>query len=44
MEFANTPDPSYYAVIFTSIQNENLDNYQVVSKRMLSLAKNQLGF
>ncbi len=30
MEFANTPKPPYFAVIFTSIQSENIENYQVI--------------
>lgn len=34
----------YYAVIFTSIQNENITGYQEMAKKMETLAKQQKGF
>ena len=44
MNFANTPKPPYYAVIFTSIKNDDVDGYEVISKKMLESVKNQPGF
>lgn len=34
----------YYAVIFTSIQKENITGYQQMAEKMESLAKQQEGF
>ena len=34
----------YFAVIFTSIQNENVDGYSEMSNKMEQLAKQQKGF
>ncbi|MFD1161174.1 antibiotic biosynthesis monooxygenase family protein [Hwangdonia seohaensis] len=34
----------YYAVIFTSTQNKNLDGYSEMSEKMETLAKQQNGF
>tara|TARA_R110000772_G_scaffold16183_2_gene46207 strand:+ start:845 stop:1147 length:303 start_codon:yes stop_codon:yes gene_type:complete len=34
----------YYAVIFTSIQTENMEGYSEMAEVMESLAKNQAGF
>jgi heme-degrading monooxygenase HmoA len=34
----------YYAVIFTSIQKENIEGYSEMAKNMEELAKQQLGF
>jgi len=34
----------YYAVIFTSTQNENIDGYSEMSEKMENLAKQQQGF
>lgn len=34
----------YYAVIFTSIQNENITGYQEMAEKMETLAKQQKGF
>lgn len=34
----------YYAVIFTSTQNENIEGYSEMAKKMEKLAKQQLGF
>ena len=35
---ARTPEPPYYAVIFTSLQTDDLDGYDETSARMLELA------
>mgnify|MGYP000241740846 FL=1 len=34
----------YYAVIFTSTQNENIDGYSEMAEKMENLAKQQNGF
>ncbi|WP_418603697.1 antibiotic biosynthesis monooxygenase family protein [Hwangdonia sp.] len=34
----------YYAVIFTSTQNKNIDGYSEMSEKMETLAKQQNGF
>lgn len=45
MSLANTPEPPYYAVIFTSIRNEqDADGYGALSDRMVELASQQPGF
>ena len=36
---ANTPNPPYYAVIFSSLRTEVNDNYSEVSDKMVELAK-----
>ncbi len=41
---AKTPKPPYYAVIFTSIKNEEDKNYNSMSKKMLALAQKEQGF
>jgi heme-degrading monooxygenase HmoA len=42
---AKTPKPPYYAVIFTSIRNENdPEGYGVTAQRMVELAAQQEGF
>lgn len=41
---AKTPEPPYYAVIFTSILTEEDDGYSETADRMLELAKEQEGF
>lgn len=41
---ARTPEPPYYAVIFTSLQTEDLDGYAEASDRMLELAATMPGF
>lgn len=43
-EFAKTPIPPYYAVIFTSILKETTDEYTAMAKHMEELAKQQEGF
>ena len=42
--FANTPQPPYYAVIFTSLRTEGDDGYGAMAQRMVELAAQQPGF
>jgi len=42
--FAKTPDPPYYAVIFTSTRTTIDDGYGDVANRMVELAAKQPGF
>lgn len=44
MGFADTPDPPYYAVIFSSLRTDGDDGYEAMSERMLKLAAGQPGF
>ncbi len=44
MSLANTPQPPYYAVIFSSIRENDDVAYQVMAKKMDELAKIQPGF
>jgi heme-degrading monooxygenase HmoA len=41
---ANTPEPPYYAVIFTSLRTDVDNGYGETSDRMLELASQQPGF
>ncbi|KAA0013042.1 antibiotic biosynthesis monooxygenase [Billgrantia pellis] len=41
---ANTPEPPYYAVIFTSIRTDGDTGYGVMAERMVELASQQPGF
>ena len=41
---ARTPEPPYYAVIFTSTRTEGDAGYAEVSERMVALAAEQPGF
>lgn len=41
---ANTPQPPYYAVIFTSTRTEIESNYKETADRMVELASEQPGF
>ena len=43
-QFANTPEPPYYAVIFTSIKSHEDNEYEKMSKEILEILKNQEGF
>lgn len=43
-ELANTPEPPYYAVIFTSVRTEGDKGYAETAARMLELATLQPGF
>lgn len=42
--FAETPEPPYYAVIFTSRRNPGDDGYAAMSEEMDALAKAQPGY
>lgn len=42
--FAETPEPPYYAVIFTSLRREDDAGYAAMAERMLALAAEQPGF
>lgn len=45
MDFlSKTPEPSYYAVIFSSVKSENDTGYGETAERMVSLAADQPGF
>lgn len=44
MNIAKTPEPPYYAVIFTSIRMADDNNYSLTAQRMLELASQQPGF
>lgn len=44
MIFAQTPQPPYYAVIFTSVKNTEDNGYYEMAEKMLTLAKQQEGF
>lgn len=41
---AKTPEPPYYAVIFTSLQTSSLEGYDDMAERMAALAQEQPGF
>ncbi|WP_421185117.1 antibiotic biosynthesis monooxygenase family protein [Aeromonas enteropelogenes] len=41
---ANTPEPPYYAVIFTSERTNVDEGYAAMAERMLALARTQPGF
>lgn len=41
---ANTPDPPYVAVIFSSLRSEDAGGYAEMSARMLELAAQQPGY
>jgi heme-degrading monooxygenase HmoA len=41
---AHTPEPPYYAVIFTSIRTDVEDDYQATAKRMVELAETIPGY
>ncbi len=43
-DIANTPEPPYYAVIFTNLQSDDLDGYAETAARMLELAAGQPGY
>lgn len=44
MEIASTPDPPYYAVIFTNLLNNDSDRYSEMAELMESLVINQDGY
>ncbi len=41
---AKTPDPPYYAVLFTSVKSASTEGYGEAAERMIALAKVQPGF
>lgn len=41
---ANTPAPPYYAVIFTSVKNEDDPDYNIMAEKMVELAAQQPGY
>ncbi len=41
---AHTPDPPYYAVIFTSLKTQTDEGYAEMSQKMEELAKKQPGY
>lgn len=43
-DIAETPEPPYYAVIFSSHRTEGDDGYGEMADRMLELAESQPGF
>ena len=43
-EFAGTPPPPYYAVIFTSRRADDGEGYAEMAERMVELARAQPGF
>ena len=42
--FAQTPEPPYYAVIFTSLKDKEDQGYGTMSERMIALVQRQEGF
>lgn len=42
--FASTPEPPYYAVIFSSLHSATTDGYHRMGERMSALAAEQPGF
>lgn len=44
MTFAQTPEPPYYAVIFTSQRTDGGNGYAETAERMVELAQRQPGF
>lgn len=41
---AKTPEPPYYAVIFTSLRKQGDNGYREMAEKMEKLVKNQPGF
>ena len=41
---ADTPDPPYYAVIFTSLKTQSEEGYAEMAEKMETLAKEQPGY
>ena len=42
--FAETPEPPYYAVIFSSIKSEDDEGYGSMAEKMFELAREQPGY
>ena len=43
-KFAKTPEPPYYAVIFTTVKSANQTGYAEMNARMFELAQQQKGY
>ena len=43
-QIANTPEPPYYAVIFTSVRSATDEGYAPTAAKMVALASGQPGF
>lgn len=43
-QIANTPEPPYYAVIFTNTRTDGDNGYALMAERMVELAAQQPGF
>ena len=43
-KFAQTPNPPYYAVIFTTVKSDNQEGYAEMNARMFELAQQQKGY
>lgn len=41
---AQTPKPPYYAVIFVSVQSDDVTGYKEMAEQMMTLARQQDGF
>src|SRR5437660_6499542 len=41
---ARTPEPPYYAVVFSSLRSDDADGYAAMAERMVELAATQAGF
>lgn len=41
---ASTPKPPYYAVIFSSINSEDITGYELMAEQMVELVKKQPGY
>lgn len=44
MSIAKTPQPPYYAVIFTSLKTDDDEGYNLMSDRMVELVQEQPGY
>ena len=44
MSIAKTPEPPYYAVIFTSLLKPQSPGYEAMAERMVELASKESGF
>jgi heme-degrading monooxygenase HmoA len=44
MQLARTPEPPYYAVIFSSLRTEGDQGYVAMAQRMVDLAAEQPGY
>ena len=43
-QIAKTPEPPYYAVVFTSVRTATDEGYADTARKMMALASNQPGF